>query len=143
MSGTFKAMGAAKRVFFGNASNAEGLARKTCKQDIMVRNVCSINSGNVPSDRMGFPKVGNIAFSGIVVPFTGKNAFPSICFKSEPDASYSCKQINKCKIAVLLLFNLQNFPQCRQQGVRKGAFPLLPARNLSRRIVQTGCKFFL
>jgi hypothetical protein len=88
----------AKTQFLGDASDAEGLAGKSCTQDVMLGNVRNGDLVNVTM-RL-FAEIGLVGDLRVFVPIRGKHAFAASTLKGKAKAAYAAKQINETMLMV-------------------------------------------
>lgn len=72
-----KAVGAAKRVFLGDAGNREGLAGKAGEQQVVIGNFGGVDLRNVAIDGVTAGEIFGIGLLRVAIPLAGEHATPA------------------------------------------------------------------
>ena len=117
----------AKRIFLRDAGNRKRLTGKTGQLYVVVRNLGSVNLGNVAVDQMPVPEIVGIGFLCIAVPLAGEHATPLYLLERLAEAAYAREQVDEIECAFrAALPEWQQLLQCVGQisgRVRLSCFP--------------------
>ena len=71
------------------SNNLKWLSWESRKKDVKIRNALRGNLCDIA--KWSFTEISLVGFSGVGIPFRGKNTFTTNSFKSYADAANSCK----------------------------------------------------
>ncbi|MBP2463955.1 hypothetical protein J3A65_004782 [Rhizobium sp. PvP014] len=93
-------VGASQRILLGNACDRKWLARKACKQDVMLRYLSRIlrELANVATDLVVVTIVQGVGFLAVWIPFGCEGAMTADAFETQTQATDTGKQVNETKL---------------------------------------------